>query len=145
MWSYRRIMRISWKEMKSNTDVLKMIGLKYTELVLSFKKKKLAYYGHVRRHHSLQKLVLEGQVVGKRGRGRRRKNWTGNVSEMTKMSMAQCSVKALDRSEWHTMVSNLYTEAELRLNDSHKHRSKNQSYTNSNIIFGNQLFVKRIP
>ena len=52
---------------------------------------------------------------GKRGRGRRRKSWTGNVSEMTKMSMAQCSVKALDRSEWRTMVSNLYAETELRL------------------------------
>ena len=44
--------------MKSNKEVLKMIGLKNTELVLSIKKKKLAYYGHVRRHHSLQKLVL---------------------------------------------------------------------------------------
>ena len=56
MWSYRRMMRISWKEMKSNAEVLKMIGLKNTEL--GIKKKKLAYYGHVRRHHSLQKLVL---------------------------------------------------------------------------------------
>ena len=99
MWSYRRIMRISWEEMKSNVEVLKMIGLKNTDLVLSIKK---------RRHHSLQKLVLQGKVDGKRGRGRRRKSWTGNVSEMTKMSMAQCSVKALDRSEWRTMVSNLW-------------------------------------
>ena len=70
------------------------------------------YYGLVRWHHSLQKLVLEGKVDGKRGRGRRRKSWTGNMSEMTKMSMAQCSVKALDRSEWCTMVSNLYAETE---------------------------------
>ena len=55
---------------------------------------------------------------GKRGRGRRRKSWTGNVSEMTKMSMAQCSVKALDRSEWRTiMFSKLYAETELRLID----------------------------
>ena len=94
-----------------------MIGLKNTELVLSIKKKKLAYYGHVRRHHSLQKLVLEGKVDGKRGRGRRRKSWAGNVSDMTKMSMAQCSVKALDRSEWRTMISKLYAETELRLID----------------------------
>ena len=91
-----------------------MIGLKNTELVLSIKRKKLAYYGHVRRHHSLQELVLEGEVDGKRGRGRRRKSWTSNVSEMTKMSMAQCSVKALDRSEWPTMVSTLYAETEPR-------------------------------
>ena len=55
MWSYHRIIRISWKEMKSNAEVLKMIGPKNTELVMSIKKKKLAYYGHVRTHHSLQK------------------------------------------------------------------------------------------
>ena len=113
MWSYRRIMRISWKEMKSNAEVLKMIGLKNTELVMSIKKKKLAYYGHVRRHHSLQKLVLGGKVDGKRGRGRRRKSWTGNVSEMMKMSMTQCRVKALDRNEWRTMVSKLDAETGL--------------------------------
>ena len=95
-----------------------MIYLKNTELVLSIKKKKLAYYGHVRRHHSLQKLVLEGKVDAKRGRGRRRKSWTGNLSKMTKMSMAQCSVKTLDRSKWRTMVSNLYAETELRLIES---------------------------
>ena len=94
-----------------------MLGLKNTELVLSIKKKKMAYYGHIRRPHSLQKLVLEGKVDGKRGRGRRRKSWTGNVSEMTKMSMAQWSVKALDRSKWRTMVSNLYAEMELQLFD----------------------------
>ena len=52
--------------MKSNAEVLKMIGLKNTELVLSIKKKKLAYYVHVRRHHSLQKLVLEGKVDRKK-------------------------------------------------------------------------------
>ena len=50
---------------------------------------------------------------GKRGKGRRRKSWTGNVSEITKMSMAQCSVKALDRGEWRAVVSNLYAEMEL--------------------------------
>ena len=77
-----------------------MIGLKNVELVLSIKKKEMVYYGHIKRRNSLQKLVLKGKVVGKRGRGQGRKSWTGNVSEMTKMSMAQCSVKALERSEW---------------------------------------------
>ena len=64
--------------------------------------------------------MLEGKVDGKRGRGRRRKSWSGNVSKMTKMSMAQCSVKALDRSEWRTMVPNLYAETR-RNSDSLNH------------------------
>ena len=95
MLSYRRIIRISWKEMKSNAEVLQMIGLKNAERVLNIKKKKLAYYKHVRRDHSLQKLELEGKVDGKRGGGRRRKSWNGNVSEMTKTSMAQYHVKRM--------------------------------------------------
>ena len=45
------------QEMKSNAEVLKTIGLKNTELVLSIKKKKMAYYGHIKRHNSLQELV----------------------------------------------------------------------------------------
>ena len=84
-----------WHLTQYNNLYMCIAGLKNAELVLSIKKKKLAYNGHVRRHHSLQKLVLEGKVDGKRGRGRRGKIWTGNVSEMTKMSMAQCSVKTL--------------------------------------------------
>ena len=61
---------------------------------------------------------------GKRGRGRRRKSWNDNVSEMTQMSMAQCSVKALDRSEWGTMVSNLYAETTLRLFETQQSRKE---------------------
>ena len=66
--------------------------LKNTELVLSIKKKKLAYYGHVRRHYSLQKLVLEGKVVGKRGRGQKRKklDWQRERDDENEYGTVQC-------------------------------------------------------
>ena len=89
--------------MKSNAEVLKMICLENTELALSIKKKKLAYYGHARRHYSLHKLVLEGKLGGKRGRGRRRKTWTGNVSEMTKMSKMVAFVVWRSSIEFYTV------------------------------------------
>ena len=114
MWTYRRVLKISWKAMKSNEEVLKMIGINCTELTRTVKRKKLTYYGHTRRHESLQKMILEGKVYGKRGRGRRRKSWTGNVAEMTGTSLGQCSKLALDRERWCTMVSNLYAEKETR-------------------------------
>ena len=128
-----------------------MIGLKNTKLVLSIKKKKLAYYGHVRMQNSLQKLVLEGKVHGKRGRRRRRKSWTGNVSEMTKMSMAKCSVKALDRSEWRTMVPNLYAETELRLidfflcsreRDTHRRVQSCRNVTNTHVNYFHEFIFQ---
>ena len=81
MWMYRRITRTSWKEKKTNKEVLKQLGLKETEIVKTMKKHKLDYYGHVRRHDTLQRKILEGKIEGKRGRGRRRKSWIETSEE----------------------------------------------------------------
>ncbi|GFR88354.1 endonuclease-reverse transcriptase [Elysia marginata] len=70
MWLYRRMVRISWKEKKKNKEVLEEIGLKHTELLKTIKTRQLAYYGHIRRHQSLQKSIMEGKINGKRQRGR---------------------------------------------------------------------------
>ena len=81
MWTYRRVLRISWKEKVTNKEVLETMSLNNTELLKSIKKKKLSYFGNTKRHESLQKLILEGKVDGSRGRGRRRKSWTTNIAE----------------------------------------------------------------
>ena len=107
MWCYRRMERVSWKEMKTNEEVLKDIGMKEKSLLKIIKKKKLAYYGHVRRHNTLQKTVLEGGVCGERGRGRRRTTWTMNIAKMTDRSINECCELALDREVWRTMTADL--------------------------------------
>ena len=67
------------------------MGLKNTELVLSIKKKKLAYYGHVRRHHSLQKLVLDGKVGGKRQRTKKKElDWKRERDDENEYGTVQC-------------------------------------------------------
>ena len=38
-------------------------------------KRKLNFFGHMKRHDSLEKAWLEGQVPGKRSRGRQRRRW----------------------------------------------------------------------
>ena len=105
---------MSWKDKMSNKEVLKMIKVNQPELVADIMKRKLSYYGHTRRHHSMQKLIVEGKVEGKRGRGRRRKSWTGNIAEMTGECVNVCGELALDRTRWRTMASNLYKETEPR-------------------------------
>ena len=114
MWIYRRILKISWKEKKTNKYVLNEMNLEKTQLLNTIHKRKIAYYGHIRRHETLQKIILEGMMEGKRGRGRRRKSWTINLTEMTGRKMNQCCKIALDREEWRTMASNLYAETEHR-------------------------------
>ena len=114
MWMYRRITKTSWKEKKTNKEVLKQLGIPKTEIVNTIKRRKLAYYGHVRRHETLQKKILEGKIEGERGRGRRRKSWIENIKEMTGASINHCCEIAKHRSKWRAMTSNLFKETEPR-------------------------------
>ena len=112
MWTYRRIKRLSWKEKRSNKSILQDLGLKSTRLLQSIKAQKLRYYGHIRRHDTLQRTILEGKINGKRGKGRRRDSWTSNIADMTGMKINLCSKVAMQRDEWRAMASNLSNEME---------------------------------
>ena len=72
MWCYRRILRISWTEMRSNVWILDQIG---TSLMLreTIRRQKLRFFGHVVRRDGLDKLVIRptGKVNGRRRRGLR--------------------------------------------------------------------------
>ncbi|GFS04903.1 endonuclease-reverse transcriptase [Elysia marginata] len=88
------------------------MNLNSTELLRSIKKKKLSYFGHIKSHESLQKLILEGKVDGSRGRGRRRKSWTTNIAEMTNLRENAAAKAAMEREGWRSMASNLFKEKE---------------------------------
>ena len=47
------------------------------------KKRKLSLFGHVMRHDSLQRDLLEDMVEDKRGRGRKRLQWGDNNTQWT--------------------------------------------------------------
>ena len=83
--------------MKTNEQVLEDLGIKETTLLQSIKQRQIRYYGHIRRHESLQKKILEGKIDGKRGRGRRRNCWTMNIRDATGMKINECCEAALDR------------------------------------------------
>ena len=114
MWLYRRITRTSWKEKKTNQEILEKLNLTQTELLKTIKQRKLSYYGHIRRHETIQKKILEGKVNGKRSRGRKRKSWQQNIEEDASMKINECSKVALDRRRWKIMASNLWKEKEPR-------------------------------
>ena len=57
MWA----LRISWTERMSNDRVLTLAGVR-RELIQLIQKQKLRYFGHLIRHDSLQRDLLEGMV-----------------------------------------------------------------------------------
>lgn len=81
MWLYRRMLRISWKQKKTNHEVLQRMK-KETEIMKTVKIRKLQYLGHIMRNpdrYGLLQRILQGKVVGRRSPGRRRISWLKNL------------------------------------------------------------------
>ena len=82
-------------------------------LLNTIKKRKCQYFGNIIRGDGLQRLLMEGRINGRRGRGRPRTMWTDNIKELneliewTKISHNDCIRVAQDRERWRSMIADL--------------------------------------
>ena len=99
LWCWRRVLRISWTEYKTNVWVRQKIGVpEQNGLFEQLKKRKLAKYGHwKRRSEGLVMAVTEGEIEGKCLPGRRRTAWIDNVGRWTEGGLPAARRIALDR------------------------------------------------
>lgn len=76
MYLYRRMLRISWVQKITNTEILAPMK-KLKELMQIVKERKTRYIGHVMRgeRYELLRLIIEGKIQGKRSVGRRQNSW----------------------------------------------------------------------
>ncbi|CAH2241180.1 jg3246 [Pararge aegeria aegeria] len=109
MWTFRRMLAISWTLKVSNEEVLRRVNQR-RELLHTIKIRKVAYLGHVLRHerYELLQLIMMGRVAGRRGVGRRKKSWLRNIREWTEIaSAAELFRLAKDRQEFTKLTANL--------------------------------------
>lgn len=106
MWTLRRMLKISWKDMISNEKVLEKAKVK-RELLEIIKYRKLSYFGHVIRHDTLQRNILEGKINGSKAIGRPRITWFNNIKEWLKMSYVEAKYAANNRRSWRQTVANV--------------------------------------
>ena len=106
IWIYRRMMRISWAEHKSNEEVLEMTISKRS-LIVTIKKSKFQYFRHLIRQNGIQRLLHEEKIEGKRGCGRPRMMWMDNIKDWTGLKYGECVQRAEDQIEWRSMAANL--------------------------------------
>ena len=67
LWCWRRLLRVSWTERRSNQSIPKEISPEYS-LERLMLKLKLQYFGHLmRRADSLDKTLMLGKKGGRRG------------------------------------------------------------------------------
>ena len=103
MWCYRRILRISWTERKTNTWVLEKLRAKKS-LRADIITRKLSYFGHITRHQCLQKTIMQGMVEGKRKRGRPPASWLDDIKQITGKTIADATRAATDRRRWRFII-----------------------------------------
>ena len=73
MCVYIRMLKVGWKEIKTNVEIMRLVGSIKT-IANIIKEKKIRYGdGYFMRHDSLQKELLEGEVDREKGKGRQRK------------------------------------------------------------------------
>ena len=107
MWAYRKMMKISWRENKTNEEILADEQL---YIIPTMKKRKITYFGHMIRRNNIHRLLLEGPLEGKRSRGRPRTEWITNITEWTGMPYEDLVRLAQDREPWRITTANLLKE-----------------------------------
>ena len=114
---YRRILRISYRQHKTNLYVrnkIEMYAGVQEPLLSLVKRRKLAWFGHVCRHDSLSKTILQGKVEGGRSRGGQIKAWTDNIKEWTGQDFSSLIRIAEDRNHWRTLCAEVSNVVPLR-------------------------------
>ena len=73
MWTWRRMLKISWRDKITNQAVLERAGVQ-RELLQLISRRKHRWLGHILRGEGMLVTLLEGRMEGKATRGRRRLN-----------------------------------------------------------------------
>ena len=101
MWFYRRMLKISWKEKRTNKSILR--ELKTTRgLLTTIVKQKLSFFGHASRNKkcTLMRDIIQGKMEGKRRSGRPRKNYMDNIETWLNTTAKEAFDRTDDRLRW---------------------------------------------
>ena len=80
-------------------------------LLAAVKRRKLAWFGHVTRHNSLSKTILQGALEGG-------KCWMDNVKEWTSLPMPELLTRASCRKDWKKISAESFLMSRRRSNRS---------------------------
>ena len=70
----------------------------------NIKARKPSYFGHLKRHDSLEKHILEARLEGKRRKGRPTTRWTEYIKEWLQISPTEAVREAQKREVLRLMV-----------------------------------------
>ena len=102
-WCWRRMLRISWKEKRTNVSVANEVATT-TSLLSAIIKQRLQYFGHVTRREGLEASIMLGMGEGKRRRGKPRTRWIDTIINITGLNLQQLVSAARNRLHWRRVI-----------------------------------------
>ena len=99
MWCLRELGNVMWKDKVTNESVLTKLKTK-RQLLSDIQKRKLKYFGHIKRKNNILTTVLEGKLEGKRPRRPPWNNWMVDIEEWTYLPAYTCTSQAPDCDLW---------------------------------------------
>ena len=81
-WLYKRMLKISWKDMVTNEEVYRRMNIKQS-LLVNIVRRQTNFLGHVLRKNDIEHLVVTGFVDGKRARFRQRETFLTLLGKFT--------------------------------------------------------------
>ena len=111
MWCWRRMLRISWTERRTNDSVLEEIR-KPRELMKIIRTRQLNFLGHVMRREAMENISLTGRISGSRGRGRPRTKYMDGIKQVIPGGLSAGEILQMTRNrlEWKSMIANVFSD-----------------------------------
>ena len=106
MRCYRKILRVQWTEKRTNVSILQQLGnIPENWLLNSIMRQKMNFFGHTKRHDSLEREIFEGIIEGRRGRGRPKRRWSQDITDRINMNVTEAGRCAQDRDAYRRAVN----------------------------------------